>query len=130
MRRAQIEIAIKKFNTPNDVNVRDIFLESFGFNPWPVWVWQKGRRQWDSVEVRNRTSAWVLVRHSIAHGFDLPDKVQWLKGPSGECRLTLGLLKECRRHFLVIAKKTDAAFSDHFVRDFGLGRNFGLQCIE
>lgn len=120
MRRAQIAGAIKKFNTPNDVNVRDLFLESLGFNPWLSWEWRQGRRQWDVDEVRRRTNTWVLVRHSIAHGFELPDNVPWLRGGNGASRLTLGLLQECRAHFLHLTSKMDAAFSDHLVTDHHL----------
>jgi len=122
MRKAQIETSVKKFNTPNDVNVRNLFLEALGFNPWPVWAWQQGRRQWDALEVRNRTNTWVLVRHSIAHGFDLPTNVTWLRGANGQARLTLKLLKECRNHFQYLASKTDTAFAEHLVSEFGLPR--------
>ena len=120
MRRAQVATTVKKFNTPNDVNTRDLFFESLGFNPWPSWEWRQGRRQWDVQEVRNRTNNWVLVRHSIAHGFDLPANVPWLRGDNGTARLTLGLLKECRAHFVHLTSRMDAAFSDHLVTDHGL----------
>jgi len=122
MRRSQVEIFVKKFNTPNDTNARDLLLDALGFNPWPAWEWRRGRRQWDVKEVRKRTNAWVLVRHSIAHGFDLPDDVTWLRGRNGRARLTLRLLKECRSHFQHLVSKTDAAFADHLVNEYGLAR--------
>ena len=43
MRRAQVASVVKKFNTPDDVKVRDLFLQSLGFNPWPSWEWRQGR---------------------------------------------------------------------------------------
>ena len=122
MRRAQIASVVKKFNTPNDVTTRDLYLDSLGFNPWPFWEWRQGRRQWDVYEVRRRTNTWVLVRHSIAHGFDFPNNVPWLRGNNGVPRLTLGLLKECRAHFIHLTSKIDAAFSEHLVTDHDLPR--------
>lgn len=122
MRRAQIATAIKKFNTPNDINTRDLYTEALGFNPWPSWEWRQGRRQWDSGEVRRRTNTWVLVRHSIAHGFDLPNDVPWLRGNNGSARLTLGLLQECRAHFVHLTSRIDTAFSDHLVNRHNLPR--------
>ncbi len=122
LRRAQINSNVKKFNTPNDTNVRDLFRDTLGFNPWPSWEWRQGRRQWDVAEVRGRTNTWVLVRHAIAHGFDLPNNVPWLRGDNGDARLTLGLLKECRSHFIHLTSKIDAAFSDHLVADHNLPR--------
>lgn len=120
MRRASLLNAIKKFNTPNDVNVRDLFLEALDFNPWISWHWRQGRRLWDAAEMRRRTNTWVLVRHSVAHGFPLPEDVPWLQDNHGRARLTLGLLVECRRHFIHLVSQTDRAFSEHLVAHHGL----------
>lgn len=120
MRRAAIQNNIKKFNTPDDVKVRDLFVEALNFNPWQAWEWNHTRRHWDSAEVRRRTNTWVLVRHSVAHGFDLPADVAWLQDDNGNARLTLGLLEECRRHFAHLVLKTDEAFAAHLVAHHGL----------
>lgn len=120
MRRASLLNTVKKFNTPNDVNVRDLFMEALDFNPWASWEWRQGRRQWDAVEVRRRTNTWVLVRHSVAHGFPLPTDVPWLQDGNGHARLTLGLLKECQSHFTHLATQTDRAFSGHLVAHHGM----------
>ena len=122
MRRAQVASLVKKFNTPSDVNVRDFSLETLGFNPWPSWEWRQGPRQWSVEEVRRRTNTWVQVRHSIAHGFELPMNVQWLRGRNGAVRLTLGLMKECRAHFVHLTSRMDAAFSDHLLSEHNLPR--------
>lgn len=122
MRRAQIASTVKKFNTPNDTNVRDLFRDSLGYNPWPSWEWRQSRRQWDVSEVRERTNTWVLVRHAIAHGFNLPTNVPWLRSVNGDARLTLGLLKECRSHFIHLTSKMDMAFSDYLVADHSVPR--------
>ena len=120
LRRAAILNAVKKFNTPDDVKVRDLLQDSFGFSPWPSWCWRQGRRQWNENEVRRRTNAWLLVRHSIAHGFALPNDVAWLQDENGRARLTLGLLEECRRHFVHVSTQTDSAFAEHLVLMHGI----------
>jgi hypothetical protein len=102
------------------VRVRDLFRDSFDFNPWSAWEWRKGPRQWTEAETRRRTNTWVLVRHSIAHGFSLPSDVDWLQGENGSARLTLSLLKECRKHFIFLAERTDAAFRLHLTNAHGI----------
>jgi len=112
-RRAVILGAVKRFNTPDDVRVRDLFHDSLGFNPWPSWEWRNRRRQWDEGEMRRRTNSWVLIRHSVAHGFNLPTDIQWLQDVHGRPRLTLHLLRECKNHFTHLARITDNAFELH-----------------
>jgi|GEM_PF-3075330 len=120
LRRAAILNAVKKFNTPDDVKVRDLFRDSFDFLPWDSWAWKVGRRQWSSGETRKRTNTWVLVRHSVAHGFPLPQDYDWLQDENGNARLTLTLLKDCRKHFVFLAEKTDRAFGDHLIAAHGI----------
>jgi hypothetical protein len=122
MRRAAVLNLIKKFNTPDDTRVRDLFQDCLGFNPWLSWGWVQGRRNWTSKEVRERTNGWVRVRHSIAHGFDLPADLAWLRVAAGPPRLTLNLLQECRRHFVHLASQTDFAFADFLVASHALTR--------
>lgn len=122
LRRAAILNAVRKFNTPDDVKVRDLLQDSFSFNPWPSWEWRQGRRQWSSSETRKRTNTWVLVRHSIAHGFALPGDVDWLRGPAGVPHLTLNLLNECRKHFVFLVQQTDHAFAAHLMAAHGINQ--------
>ncbi|WP_195821699.1 HEPN domain-containing protein [Roseobacter sp. MH60115] len=120
LRKAQAKTLIKRFNTPDDVRVRDVFQDTMGFNPWGSWEWRQGPRQWDAPEIRRRTNGWVRVRHSVAHGFDLPDDLDWLKGENGEARLTLGLLNECRKHFAHLVGITDDSFGAFLSNSFGI----------
>lgn len=117
---AAVQIQIKKFNTPNAANTRDLLKASFGFDPLPFWVWHQGPRQWDNKRTRKRTEDWVRIRHTIAHGYALPDDMGFLKGVNGNARLTLGLLKECLKHFKHIALKTDDALRDCLENDYGI----------
>jgi hypothetical protein len=118
--KATILRASSRFLTPSDVNVRDLLRDALDFNPWPSWPWRATRRQWDEEQVRRRTNEWVMVRHSIAHGFDLPPNYPWLRGTNGQPRLTLGLLRECQAHFMHLAAQTDRALSAHLVAQYGL----------
>jgi hypothetical protein len=120
MRRAAIRNNISKFNTPNSENVRTLLRDGVDFDPWPFWEYRTGPRQWSSAEVRTRTNKWVLVRHSVAHGFPLPGDVDWLQDDNGSPRLTLGLLKECRKHFVHLVNQTDSAFSAHLSAQHGI----------
>jgi hypothetical protein len=113
LRRNDIEIRIKKFNTPNSTFVRDILKDTLGFTPWPIWEWRSRRRQWSQQEMKMRMDTWVNIRHSVAHGYALPNNVEWLKNSSGSPRLTLLLLKECRRYFKYVVEHTDDAVASH-----------------
>ena len=113
VRRAAIKINIKKFNTPNDINVRDLFLNSLEFNPWPHWEWSSGMRNWNPNKTRKVTNDWIKIRHTIVHGYDLPNDIEWIRGVNRKTRLILGILNRCKRHFRYIALKTDDAFCDH-----------------
>jgi hypothetical protein len=101
---------VKRFNTPSAVEVRDLMLESLEFNPWTHWTWHAGPRQWDEEVMRARLSDWVRIRHSVAHGFELPKDIKWVKGPKGRARLNLSLLRECKCFFERLVMQTDASF--------------------
>jgi hypothetical protein len=120
LRKASIKKSIADFNTPNSENVRRLFKETIDFDPWPAWTWRAQRRNWTSQVLRSRTNDWLRIRHSIAHGFDLPSDIQWIRGANGAARLTLGLLQECRKHFHHLVNKTDHAFSDHLRNQHGI----------
>jgi len=109
LRRAEIAKQVRRFNTPSDVEVRDLFQESLEFAPWPSWSWQAGPRQWDEDGVRSRLRDWMLVRHSVAHGFPLPADVAWLQDAQQRSRLTLALLKDCKQFFSRLVTHTDAS---------------------
>jgi len=116
LRRTDIKNSIKRFNTPNAVNVRDLFEQVLEFSPWAHWSWHIRRRQWNQEEMRRRLNHWMDIRHSVAHGFPLPADIPWLQDARGRPRLTLDLLKECKDLFLRLVVQTDTAFSV-FLRD-------------
>ncbi|MFT8806201.1 MAG: HEPN domain-containing protein [Acetobacter aceti] len=114
-KKSEIRNAIKKFNTPDDVRVRDLLSNSFDFNPWLNWAWRSGPRQWTEKQTRSRTNQWLQVRHSVAHGFSLPSDIPWIQGNNNVPRLTLNLLEECKKHFVFLANKTDSGFQTHLI---------------
>jgi len=120
LRHAELATSIKRFNTPNATNVRNLFLEALEFDPWPCWTWHVGPRQWNAEEMRRRLNSWLDVRHSVAHGFDLPQDVAWLRGPNGRPRLTLALVTECKAFFGRLVLLTDAEFAQHLHQRHGV----------
>lgn len=120
LRRAEIAKGVKRFNTPDAVEVRDLMVNSLEFNPWPHWSWHAGPRQWEEKDMRDRLNEWVLIRHSVAHGFPLPNTIQWLKDPQGRPRLNLTLLRECKRFFVHLATQSDVAFAGFLHNHHGI----------
>ena len=120
LRRAEIAKNIKRFNTPNDVATRDLLRDSLEFNPLPHWSWYAQRRQWDPREMRDRLNNWVLIRHSVAHGFPLPSDINWIHDEKGRARLTLTLLRECKKFFERLVAQTDQAFAHFLMTHHGI----------
>ena len=120
VRAASIKKSIADFNTPNSENVQRLFKDAFDFDPWPTWKWHVSRRSWDSSTFRSRTNDWLKIRHAIAHGDNLPDEIPWIRGKNKVPRLTLKLLKECRKHFHYLAGHTDDAFWQHLEEHHGI----------
>ncbi len=119
-RKPAVNKSIGDLNTPNSNNVIRLFEWSFGFNPRPHWVWDSPRRQWNSQEFCDRTDEWLRIRHTIAHGNDLPSNLTWIKNAAGDPRLTLSLLKECQRHFRELVRRTDKSFIKFVRREYSV----------
>ena len=106
-RKTEVKQSVGRFNTPNSQNARTLLRDATGFDPQGVWEWHQGPRQWNGHVTRQRTDEWVKVRHTVAHGYDLPADFEFLHGSNGEARLTLSLLKECVKHFQHLVALTD-----------------------
>ena len=111
--KVQLKQVVGRFSTPNVQNVRGIFDNHFGVDPTFDWYWRSGRRDWTASDMCGWTDDWVKIRHTIAHGSNLPSNIDWIKGDNGVPRLTLWLLRDCKAHFEHIAKKTDTFFVRH-----------------
>lgn len=124
-RKPSITKSVGDLNTPNSQNVIRLFDWSFGFNPGPFWIWNSPRRRWSKDQFSSRTDEWLKIRHSIAHGNDLPINMPWIKNASGAARLNLSLLKECQRHFRELVRRTDIAFIKFLKKEYkvtGVGK--------
>ncbi len=110
-RKTAAKQEIGRFNTPNCQNARSLLKNITGFDPWPIWEWHQGPRQWNGHDTRIRTDAWVRIRHTIAHGYELPADLDFLLGQNGQPRLTLNLLQECVKHFKHLVRLSDQGVS-------------------
>lgn len=110
IRRTELVNALKQFNTPNAQNVQRLMREWMQFDPFPAWSWHVKARQWDTAEMQKRANQWLNIRHGIAHGSGLPTDIQWMQDAQHRPRLTLTLLKECKRFFERLVQQTDDSF--------------------
>jgi hypothetical protein len=73
--RANTKHSLQRFNTPNARNSVNILLD-LGFDPRSKWNFTLGTpaRTYSEEAVRKEIDDWLDVRHSIAHGFQMPTK--------------------------------------------------------
>lgn len=71
--RAATRNVIRRFNTPNSRNTLDL-SHSVGFDPEARWMFsvETPPVMLRPYEVRQRLEEWLAVRHTIAHGTELP----------------------------------------------------------
>lgn len=111
--RSQLE----RFNTPNAENTRNLILASTGYDPWIDWQWPA--RGMNALSVRLRLNEILKVRHSLAHGFDMPGYT-WTQAASGETRLTLASLTWTRTFFSHLVATTDRGLRDYLNAAYGV----------
>ena len=111
LKSIEVKEAAADFHTPNGENVQRMFKRALEFDPIPSWNWNAPHRNWNPEEMKTRLNAWVKIRHSVAHGGELPTNIQWIKHPATHIpRLNLTLLRECKRFFEHVVDQTDVAF--------------------
>jgi hypothetical protein len=71
--------------------------------------------------MRTRLNDWLQVRHSVAHGFALPNHA-FLLNQHGGYTLRLCHLKDCREFMRRVATSTDAALAQHLATTFGIAK--------
>jgi len=121
--KAQLEIELKKFNTPNSDNCRNLLLKYTSFDPWPHWLNVKfgGTTISASLVARNRLDEILKLRHSFAHGFAIPAN-SWNVDASGAATLNCRILGETRRFLVQVCDKTDRGLASHIAAQHGVGR--------
>ena len=111
------ENALKRFNTPDSRNTRDLLVQCTGYNPTGDWIWTQ--RRMIGLRVRERLNEILRVRHSFAHGFDMPD-YGWTRSPSGKVRLTSKTIQETEAFFKNLVNVTDRGMKVHIESTYGL----------
>ena len=96
--------SMERFNTPNWEKAQRFLEECTGYDPINDWVW--GRRGMSGLQVRVRLNEILQVRHSFAHGFDIP-AYNWTELPSGRIRLTSKAIQETEAFFKNLVRVTD-----------------------
>jgi hypothetical protein len=109
-------LQLGRFNTPNAENTRNLLTHCTGYDPWNDWQWPA--RGMNALSVQQRLNEILKVRHSIAHGFDMPGYV-WTQAPSGETRLTLEALASIRSFLKHLVATTDKGLRNHLVNVYG-----------
>lgn len=117
--RQAAEKALERFNTPNWENTRNLLGQYTGYDPIDDWVWH--RRGMVGLEVRERLNEILQVRHSFAHGFDMP-AYTWTLSPSGSIRLTSKAIQETEAFFKNLVNVTDKGMKTNIDQTYGLPR--------
>jgi len=121
--KAQLDIELKKFNTPNSENCRNLLLKYTSFDPWPHWLNVRfgGATISASLVSRNTLDEILKLRHSFAHGFAIPAN-SWNVDSSGAATLNCRILGETRRFLVQVCDKTDRGLASHIAAQHQIGR--------
>ena len=115
--RQAAERALEGFNTPKWKNTRRLLVQYTGYDPISNWVWT--RRGIGGLQVRGRLDEILQVRHSFAHGFDIP-AYDWTQSPSGRVRLTSKVVQETEAFFKNLVDVTDSGMKVHINQTYGI----------
>jgi hypothetical protein len=111
------ENEVKRFNTPNSENSRNLLYQHTGYDPINDWQWAKAGLS--GIQTRNRLDEILRVRHSFAHGFPIPTNIAWVKNRNTLGRLNVGTLKSVDGFLSNLVKQTDVGMSRHLIAVFG-----------
>jgi hypothetical protein len=105
--RSRVRDAVGRFNSPTAENARRLY-GSVGHDPFGSWAWTKGTFVTTSADTAAKLSAWVLVRHAIAHGAQrLPDVAVLAKTADGTPTLHKKNASACVQFIRQLVDQTD-----------------------
>jgi hypothetical protein len=112
----RLDDALRRFNTPNAKNSRELLFNFTGYDPINDWNWP--RRGLGGVAVRNLVDEILQVRHSFAHGYSMP-AYGWNADPVGNPRLTAACLSMVAALFAHLTAVTDKGLDQHIRLTYG-----------
>lgn len=117
--KPRLEAELKRFNTPNSKNSRELLYNYTGYDPINDWHWPQ--RRVGGVAVRALIDEILQVRHSFAHGYSMP-AYTWNSTSAGQPRLTSDALRMVSSLFSHLVNVTDRGLDSHIRQTFGLSR--------
>ena len=107
--RKRAENALTRFNTPKAENTRNILVWYTGYDPINTLLWIQREKLDDIVE----------VRHSFAHGFDMPSNT-WTQSLGKRGNLTSKAIQEVGAFFKNLVEVTDNGMKAYIESTYGL----------
>ncbi|WP_089003004.1 HEPN domain-containing protein [Micromonospora echinofusca] len=107
---SRAEADLKKFNTPNAKNSRELLFQWTGFDPINDWNWPA--RRLSGPATRERLDEILQVRHSFAHGYPTR-QYSWNCDSKGAPNLTAPATGMVIALFTHLVKVTDQGISRH-----------------
>ena len=107
--RKRAENALTRFNTPNAENTRNILVWYTGYDPINTLLWIQREKLDDIVD----------VRHSFAHGFDMPSNT-WTQSLSKRGHLTSKAIQDTEAFFKNLVEVTDRGMKTYIESTYGL----------
>jgi hypothetical protein len=117
--KPRLEAELKRFNTPNSRNSRELLYHFTGYDPINDWHWPQ--RNIGGVAVRALIDEILQVRHSFAHGYSMP-AYTWNSTRAGQPRLTAESLRMVSALFSHLVSVTDRGLDGHIRITYGLSR--------
>ena len=115
--KGTIENALTRFNTPNWENTRNLLSQCTGYDP--INDWGGSQTNMNLEQVRQRLNEILRVRHSLAHGSDMP-AYNWTQSPSGKVRLTGKAIQKTDAFFKNLVKVTDRGMKAYIASTYDL----------
>lgn len=112
---------IKYFNTPNSENVTKLFKTTLAFDPKKYWNPQEminDETMLGGSSVQAIMNFWLDVRHSIAHGSNLPKDRR--RGPEKDFSFGHESLVKCVGFFTFLATQTDVGLNSYLAKKFDI----------